>query len=432
MTTFREQDHPRARGGKFAVKEQAEATGVTLACDPDDMADPETFEMLWCEQCSLPFEESEATRLYECSNCGTTGPDRRCDQCHKFMARSEEPGCPQCEEKVDENPVAVVRDHDGAIILAEDYEPDGPSKAERDVQARAEAAEKAEADRVARLAEKQQNTTVRTAADIAPGSILIDPEDDSRFATAAEVLSVRRVDTPDGPIVIFKTYEYSPRTVVRRADAPVPTQETVTDRPTVTRTGEQVTAADFGGAYLVDGFNEDLGAVSSPHTDIDVLVGSSSRDHGTLPTVALMTGRRNRQGDLSGSVSFLGRWDDPEKAAAALDEIERAANALAAARTEHPPADVDDLAGRRSRPGTTQHRETDWVSGDEMRTVRMEVGLSDWHEDSGALLSAQAPGGLSLTFDDPAVLKSAVAEARKHLGTLTGIPTRPDVVDDKI
>lgn len=427
-------------GGQFATSARAEASGVAL-CDPavaTDPSTPETFEMLWCEACNVGFDENEAALIYECGNCNTKGTDRKCPDCKKFRARSEEPGCPQCEEPVDENQVEMVHDHDGQVIRLEDYEPDGPTKAERDEAAKIAAAEQAETDRAARLAAKQANVTVVTAADITPGAVLVDPDDDRRFATEAEVLSVRHVETPDGPVVIYKTYDHSTGVIVRRAADPVTTKTAVDTPPTVQRDGTRLSADDFEGIRFHDEFDPDLGSTSSPSNAIEVLIGPAPRDGGTLPVLALVAGRRHRSGPISGAAYHLGRWDDPDQAAAALDVLDRAADALAAARAEHPPSPeraATEAADVDSRPDgweAVSVSRPDWVGADIARTAQARVGLSNWHEDRGAMLAIEIPGQWNCTITDPAVVKDAVAEARKHLRTLTGIPARPDVVDDKV
>lgn len=420
-------------GGQFAASSRAES-GVALS---DDGA-VETFDMLWCENCSEGFEEGDATRLYECGECGSVSAERRCDSCNKFKSRSEDPGCPHCEEPVSETTVEMVRDHDSTLIRAEDYDPDA-TKAERDEQARVAEAAKSEADRLARLVAKQANSAEGTAAAIAPGTVLVNPDDDSRFPVEAEVLSTRHVETPDGPVIIFKAYDHRLKTVVRRAGDPVAVMAHVEEYPTEGQgpDGRRLSASDFSGARYVEGFNEHLKSVSSSSNAIDVTLGPLPRDGGTLPALALVLGRRNHKGNFGGMVNVIGVWDDPDEAAAALDEMDRAADAFAAHLSEHPPVaeDEDDSWDKANRiPGwhAVQAKEVDWVSFDPQRTITMQVGISDWDRDLGAVMKIDAPDGLNVALDDPAVLKAAAAEARKHLDRLTGIPERPDVVDDKV
>lgn len=50
-----------------------------------------------CADCEALFDEP-GEPLYECSRCNQQSTERRCDECHIFMARVEGPGsCPECE-----------------------------------------------------------------------------------------------------------------------------------------------------------------------------------------------------------------------------------------------------------------------------------------------------------------------------------------------
>ncbi|KQP62932.1 hypothetical protein ASF47_18135 [Nocardioides sp. Leaf285] len=442
---YDEAKHPRGSSGRFAVKQSAEAADVTLetATTPAPnlaMGPVETSEALWCEACEEAFTVDDAERLYECGTCGAVSTERRCEQCHKFMARSEEPGCPHCQEPVEATPVLVVVDHDGRTVRVEDYDADGPAKKVRDAAEKAKADERAASEAAARLAAKRANAAEGTAATVEPGVVLIDPDDTSRWASRdAEVLSVRHVETPEGPIVVMKTYSHGLRTVVRRADAKVPVAATVAEYPTEDRgpNGRRLNADDFGGARFNETFDPKMSAVSAPSNGIEVIVGSASRSGGTLPVVALMLGQRNHTGSIGGMVTYLGVFDDPEKAESALGEFERAADALAAARAEHPPAASDDedeawdVAHRVAGWDSVSTRRNEFVHTEAAASLDLQIGLSSWHRDKGALLHL-SNSAQNAAMTDPDTLRRAVAEARRHLPTLTGIPTRPDVVDDKI
>jgi len=136
-------------------------------------AAPETFEGFWCSDCEQGWEsDSELLALYECGSCGTVSSERRCEQCHKFMARSSEMGCPECEQPVDAQ-AQLVRDHDGQLVRQEDYEPEGdPAALRRKQQAAQVARQRAEKleQKTARLLTGAQKTTwdqIRTGQQVA-------------------------------------------------------------------------------------------------------------------------------------------------------------------------------------------------------------------------------------------------------------------------
>lgn len=80
----------------------------------------------WCPDC---MELTEPVRVYECGADGWTGDTNRCEDCSKFLSARDEDGCEECFTAVEE--VEVVTDHDGTVIRAEDYEPNGKSLAVR-------------------------------------------------------------------------------------------------------------------------------------------------------------------------------------------------------------------------------------------------------------------------------------------------------------
>ncbi|WP_336794438.1 hypothetical protein [Gordonia malaquae] len=105
--------------------------------------------------------------VYECTTCGQLTDERRCADCNRFTARAEHSiGCEICFAAVDTEAAAL--DHDGALIRAADFDPDGPSKADRTRTARAVAV----ADAAARL---DQNTHTVRADEIEVGDWIHGP-----------------------------------------------------------------------------------------------------------------------------------------------------------------------------------------------------------------------------------------------------------------
>lgn len=111
----------------------------------------------WCPDC---MELTESIPVYECSADGWEGTERRCETCNKFVSRREDDGCENCFSVVEE--VEVVTDHDGALIKAEDFRPNGKSLAERtkaaEAKSKRDAAKKAKSALDALLSATQETT----------------------------------------------------------------------------------------------------------------------------------------------------------------------------------------------------------------------------------------------------------------------------------
>ena len=79
-----------------------------------------------CPACEDLFEEPVA--LYECSRCGGEVPedeteDRRCPECHIFMAKAADAACPGCHDP-DPEQVEAWRGEDGQLYESEQAERD--------------------------------------------------------------------------------------------------------------------------------------------------------------------------------------------------------------------------------------------------------------------------------------------------------------------
>lgn len=71
----------------------------------------DAFKCSECEELFVSGEEGEP--VYECSRCGQIQvEERRCEQCHIFMARMADSSCPHCEAAIEDQPetVLAVRD----------------------------------------------------------------------------------------------------------------------------------------------------------------------------------------------------------------------------------------------------------------------------------------------------------------------------------
>jgi hypothetical protein len=133
---------------------------------------------------------TEAVRVYECDADGWVGTERRCETCNKFVSRRDEDGCENCFAEVQE--IEVVTDHDGTLIRAEDYEPNGKSLAERQKaeleKSKKDSAKKAKAALESLLSE----TTETTWGEISVGQQVIakDWKGNLDAAKTATVLSI--------------------------------------------------------------------------------------------------------------------------------------------------------------------------------------------------------------------------------------------------
>lgn len=127
-------------------------------------ATPATDTGYWCDECQ---EIVEAVRVYECSRCSEATDDRRCSECNIFASRRDEDGCENCFAAVEE--VEVTHDHDGTLIRAEDYEPNGESLRNREAASEAAAAAARTAKIDAAAASHAASGRTATWADVRPG-----------------------------------------------------------------------------------------------------------------------------------------------------------------------------------------------------------------------------------------------------------------------
>lgn len=81
----------------------------------------EPEEALYCPDCDAYFDSDSAIALYECSRCGQTMAERRCDQCNIFAAKLSDAGCPECESAELEQAQAV-RDVSGNLHSTEEIQ----------------------------------------------------------------------------------------------------------------------------------------------------------------------------------------------------------------------------------------------------------------------------------------------------------------------
>lgn len=344
----------------------------------------------FCESCEQVAEET--VTVYECSTCGATSEERRCENCHRFMARRDEPGCPDCLEPVVEK--ALVVDLDGAFIDPENYLPQGPAYAVR--QAEQAVVEKTERQR--KTAEKAQaqeaasrETTwgeVRVGDRIAGG---VDRWGGVRSPAVAHVMTAA-----DGAILVA-TDEYGLHVERHTADEPV---RVSTDAATLAEPIEPV------GRYVL--LDEAPQGASSPVEGVRIQVGPSTRETQTVPVLSMLA-------DAGNMVIPIGLWYDPALAVEGLDVLEATAIRLAEALG----VTLDPAAGSEH----VKVEEPTWVStsGRLPRHAEIRVGADSWHARHKALADIRVDN-YSAALSNPHALAYAVQAARGLLDRLTGVP----------
>lgn len=95
------------------------------------------IEAYRCGACETIFEEPEGP-VYECSRCnGTQIDERRCPECHIFMAKVADSSCPACEDGEAITEVEAFSSADGDLHLSAEeaaaWDADAPERAAEQV-----------------------------------------------------------------------------------------------------------------------------------------------------------------------------------------------------------------------------------------------------------------------------------------------------------
>lgn len=356
---------------------------------------PETFTAHRCGECDQVWETSDLERCYECGTCGTRSTERRCEECNKFMGRADEDGCPddggECEE------FDAIRDHDGAIIAAEDYDPAEPLSARQaalDAIAATERATKAEAAQNALFAGAEMVTFDQIVAGdriiVTPTHRDVDPDYDQY-----DVLHARHVGDTVG--LITEKYQHGHTSAHPATDT---VYRTAQDGPT--------------GGMSVTVLNEDLGTVSSPARGAWTSTGYGTvNEGGLLPHLTF---------GLSGGnmIWTLGCWWDPTIASAALDQFEQAARDLATAQN----VTYDPAAGTPAVEHLPTASHGFILTTEPVLGMMITIGSTFMEDQPVAAITAKA--GLHATASSPNMLGAAVTAARGLLDTLTMVPRHKD------
>lgn len=346
---------------------------------------PDTAE--WCASCD---EITEAVPVYECGSCGAASDERRCPDCNKFAARREEDGCETCFDPT--TTIDIVTDHDGTLIRAEDYQPDGESLATRraveQAQAAAAHARRREENRAALI--NAGRTT--TWANVTVGDTTI-PDPDDQFAVLFGPRRIRHISHgPNGRLLIVLGRENGADNFLHAHQDDQVTLGPASTEPTTPY-----------GQYTLLPTRENM-VTGSPMRTIEITTGHSSRgqDQPDVPVLVIRTSRGNTS-------VLLGCWFDPAVAAAALDALQETAEALAA-MTGHP---LNPDAGAAHVTVT----EATWVHQEPTPAMTVQVGHDEWEDKPLAVFTT--PRNYMHTFADADALAYAVRQARTLLPTLT-------------
>lgn len=356
----------------------------------------ETFNAEQCTSCDAIWQEEDLVRVYECGTCGTLSDERRCEMCNKFMGRADEDGCPDCLTPT--VTVETIIDHDGALILAEEYDPDGPSKKDRDAQNAAIAKDAQQSAQAARWDADRMAASPTPWSQIEAGVSLHGDGPDTTLGVDRPITVHRVCSRPDGKIVAITTTWGEPRIEVHTPDEvafvlPGPAQ-------------------DWSPAQVTFTHAEHTGLLSSPTSPETLHVAVSQARSGDqwYPVLGLTQGRQ--------VLKPLGQWIDPAQAARDLNVWWQVAQDL---------ADAQGVAlAPESASGTVHTEPTQWTTLGAALTSPVTITLGEdphrFHAHVGPVVDVTV-GRNRATLTDPHTLAAAVIAARTMLSHLTLTPT---------
>lgn len=344
-----------------------------------------------CADCGTIFDAEDLITVYECSRCSQRSDERRCTEDNMFMGRVDGDCCPECF--ADAEPVEAVLDHDGTLILADDFDPDGEAATDRKA---TEAAAQAVA-RAAKVAEKTAAAKA-TATKVPWGQVQVGQwvlvDDMLGGLIPAPVLALGVA--PDGRIAAIldrygaRCFTFTPDTVADVVPTPTGPVGSVTNLP-------------YGFASV--GWLPDDTDEFPPGGGPQIGVEYAPQGEWDVPVVWLhLYGR--------GVMQTLGCWVDPDAAQAGLDAFDDAARRLAAAQGV-----TLDPAKVKVQPRRETHVSTNVTGHVDLQIVRVPdgdpmllVAASAWHRN---------PAQHMCSVKDPSMLAAGVAAARTVLHTLT-------------
>lgn len=354
------------------------------------MTAPNTVQAYQCPDCATLYDESELVTVYECSRCGQTSIERRCDQDNIFMGRLG-PGCETCAVETEE--VEAVEDHDGQLISVDDWSPDG-AKADRD-------AAKAEQDRKARAEQERREKEARAAAsETVPASSL---------AVGDWIINPQPHDwDPDAAVQVKAILRWGGGTLgLVVAEFGMPEVYPVAPEHECTRVPPESSAKQDEAPFGAVTFNPDGGrmSMSSAPGKEEYCIELAHAHKGVAPwgNVPCMVVYRYTPGLLN----VVGVFVDREHAEAALAVWEQAGRALAEGRG------VDSVASEREVVQVEEKPYSTYVDGIG-RVVEFTLGISEWDDTDLPSLNVRTSGS-NATIQAAGPLLAAVEVARGHL-----------------
>jgi hypothetical protein len=356
----------------------------------------------WCPDCE---ELVSLVAVYECTNCSTESMERRCEDCHKFCSRRDEDGCENCMAECEE--VEVVTDHDGTLIRATDYVPEGPSLADRN--AAAEAAHKVEQAATAKKQTEQAyaGATAKPWSEVKVGDEVLafnrDGSLDSMMGNQT-IISLQTVGTDHADKrletgqIIAHTFRFGVALELHNPTDTAYVANDPKDRETEPPAQERYTVGtiDFASGGSTKIINADMGVDSH---------------NGTFVPVGVIVGRASVS---SGGYTGIGSFTDPAEA----DAFATAARAAAAMLSDSGAEDEDFPLILDANEHTFPSSPT--------RYVGFALGMDDFNEKKiiEVRTGNAKRGGMTFSVHYPSVLLNIAAAAdhiaaglRKALGS---------------
>lgn len=356
----------------------------------------------WCNDCQ---ELVETTPVYECSRCSEASDERRCADCNIFTARREEDGCENCFAEVEE--VQVVTDHDGTLIRAEDYDPNGEAREVRNAKASAAAAAKRAAKEQARANALIAGSTVATWADVRPGMSLAVRDHKGNIDTEqnAAILSLTTAGTgcaaPLKPGDIVAVVQHYGQRVAKHS----PTEEAIILGPADPEDLE----ADLSERITVGAAPRSVDG--SPNYIIDAGMGFESNNGSRLLAGYI----RVRSTPYSNMSTPLGTFIEPAEALAFATAARKAAETLTVPDTTSDPESDDyyqyTFADSANFP----------VAYQLTRYARFSTGPVQFGSGNGVVIrvGTSEHGGMTVLITDQRTMLAAAQAAETIAGRLT-------------
>lgn len=356
-------------------------------------ATPASVTAYQCPECTTIYDQSDLVPIYECSRCSQASIERRCEDDNIFMACAGE-GCESCAVEAEQ--VEAVEDHDGQLILLEDWDPEG-SKTDRDAADAAQRQkERAEQDRREKEARDAASEAVPVSS-LAVGDWIINPQPyDWDPDNAVQVKAILRWggDTLGLAVAEFGMPQVYPVAPDRECTR-VPPENSI--RRQEAPFGSVTFDPDGGRMSMSSAPGKEEYSIELAH------VHKRVAPWGQVPCMVVSR-------YTPGLLNVIGVFIDREHAESALTVWESAGRALAGGRGVDPVASGHDVVQVAEKPYSTY---VDNLG----REVEFTLGISEWDDTDLPSLNVRTSGS-NATVQAAGPLLAAVEVARNHLGHL--------------